>query len=134
MKKTILIVDDDQVIQKTASMRLRAAGYDVVSAADSAEALRAIGGHSPDIILLDLNFPPDIGFGGVGCWDGVQLLKWVRGINPWARFIIVTGDDQATVSAKGLADPRITVFRKPLNYEALLATISSMLGVAAVGA
>ena len=130
LKKTILVVDDDQVIRKTTSIVLEAAGYNVATAEDPSEALRAINGqngHTPDIILLDLNFPPDVSCGGVASWDGVQLLQWVGSSNADARFIIVTGDDKDTVSAKGLRNPAITVFRKPLDYRALLATISTML-------
>jgi CheY-like chemotaxis protein len=137
LKKTILVVDDDQVIRKTTSIMLEAAGYNVATAKDSSEALRAINGqngHTPDIVLLDLNFPPDVSFGGIASWNGVQLLQWVRSSNADVRFIIVTGDNPATVRAKGLTDPAITVFRKPLDYAELLVTISTMVGEGDVAA
>ena len=40
MNKKILVVDDNDVILKTISLRLQGAGYDVITARDGAEAVR----------------------------------------------------------------------------------------------
>ncbi|MEI9865127.1 MAG: response regulator [Limisphaerales bacterium] len=65
--KRILIVDDNEVILKTVSLKLQGAGYKVVTALDGAEAVAAVRREAPDLILLDISFPPDVG--GVE-WDG----------------------------------------------------------------
>ena len=40
-RKKILIVDDNEVIIKTLSMKLKSSGYDVIAATDGSEAVSA---------------------------------------------------------------------------------------------
>ena len=54
-KMNILIVEDDEDLNKAYQMIISSAGHDVSSAFDGKQALEAIkGGLSPDIIFLDL--------------------------------------------------------------------------------
>src|SRR6266536_1626625 len=59
-RRKILIVDDDAVILKALSLKLESAGYAVATAVDGADALRGLREEMPDLVLLDINFPPDI--------------------------------------------------------------------------
>src|ERR1041385_4351581 len=59
-QKKLLIIDDDAVVLKATSMRLQAAGYSVVTAIDGSSAIHALRKEKPDLILLDLSFPPDV--------------------------------------------------------------------------
>src|SRR5688572_6603246 len=68
--KKILIVDDDAVIIKTTSLKLKAQGYEVSSAMDASEAMTAVRQSRPDLILLDISFPPDVGID----WDGFKII------------------------------------------------------------
>jgi DNA-binding response OmpR family regulator len=53
----ILLVDDDQGIQKVFAKRLKTAGYEVLQALDGEQALEQARTHSPDLIILDLMLP-----------------------------------------------------------------------------
>ena len=53
----ILVVDDEPDAVDLVEFNLKSAGYEVVTAADGAEALKKAKAHSPDLILLDLNLP-----------------------------------------------------------------------------
>src|SRR6516162_10028083 len=66
--RRILVVDDDKLILKTTSFKLKAAGYEVLTAEDGGSAIRQVRQLRPDVILLDLNFPPDVGHGGGIPW------------------------------------------------------------------
>src|SRR4051812_17745709 len=55
--KKVLIVDDDAVVLKAASMKLKSEGYGVITAVDGASAMAAVRQSSPDVILLDIEFP-----------------------------------------------------------------------------
>src|SRR5256885_1248719 len=67
-RKKILVVDDDPIIVKTLSMTLNAQGYQVVSATDGAEAIGVINKEDPDMMLVDVGLPPDLG--GARLCDG----------------------------------------------------------------
>src|SRR5256886_14535150 len=69
MKHTILIVDDEPDAVEMIQFNMKAAGYDVVTAADGAEALKKARSVLPDLILLDLMLPEV---------DGVEVCKVLR--------------------------------------------------------
>jgi len=52
--KKILLVDDEKDLVETVSFRLKASGYDVVTAYDGQEALTKTRLEKPDLIILDL--------------------------------------------------------------------------------
>ena len=51
------MVDDEPTILELLSGSLRFAGFDVVTAASGAEALRAVAASRPDLVLLDVMMP-----------------------------------------------------------------------------
>lgn len=57
MKKTILIVEDEQALNNAYKMILEAEGYNVLSAFNGSEALEITKETEPDLILLDLRMP-----------------------------------------------------------------------------
>ena len=62
--RRILVVDDNKVILKTITAKLKESGYEVLTAEDGGSAIRQVRQLEPHLILLDLNFPPDVGSGG----------------------------------------------------------------------
>src|SRR6266566_3624213 len=65
----ILVVDDEPDAVDLVEFNLKSAGYEVVTAADGAEALKKAKAHSPDLILLDLMLPEV---------DGLEVCKILR--------------------------------------------------------
>ena len=63
MAKKILIVDDEPNIVKMLESRLKANGYEVVTARDGQEAIEKVASDSPDLIILDLMLPKIDGYG-----------------------------------------------------------------------
>jgi CheY-like chemotaxis protein len=57
MSKKILVVDDEPAILNLVENRLRANGYDVVTAADGEEGVQKAKAENPDLILLDIMMP-----------------------------------------------------------------------------
>jgi CheY-like chemotaxis protein len=60
--KRILLVEDDRFLRKAAEVRLRRAGYTVITAADGEEAIATASATRPDLVLLDLIMPRMQGF------------------------------------------------------------------------
>ncbi len=54
---TVLLVEDDPDIRHLVSHKLRTGGFDVIEAADGAEALDQARRHHPDVIVLDVRMP-----------------------------------------------------------------------------
>jgi DNA-binding response OmpR family regulator len=59
--KTILIIDDDERVAAAVAIRLRAAGYRVLTAADGVEGLKMAAHHRPDLVVLDVWMPSGVG-------------------------------------------------------------------------
>jgi two-component system KDP operon response regulator KdpE len=65
------VVDDDPQLSRALRITLRAAGYEVVNAADGRTALHEAAAEHPDLVILDLGLP-DL--------DGTEVLA---GLRPW---------------------------------------------------
>lgn len=114
--KKILIVDDDEAIQKALSLRLRVANYLVSNVYDAAMAMTVARQELPDLILLDVSMP-----GG----SGLQVAERIRG-EPATRdtpLIFATGSAKPGLKEKALAFGPVAFFEKPYDPDTLLAAI-----------
>lgn len=57
-----LVVDDDAAARTRARFELRAAGFEVIEAADGLAAIEAVRSRHPDLVLLDVQMPGIDGF------------------------------------------------------------------------
>ena len=69
MKPKILVVDDEPEAVELVEFNLRQAGFDVVTAADGAEALKRARAAAPSLVVLDLMLPE---------LDGLEVCKILR--------------------------------------------------------
>jgi len=127
-KRKILIVDDSLIVLKVLEMKLRAAGYETRTAVDGSEALEKATSEQPDLVIMDINFPPDISQGGIA-WDGFKIIEWMRysGSAGMAPAIIITSDELEKHRSKALAAGAAAVFQKPISLPILLDTIKECL-------
>ena len=63
MKTSVLVVEDDEVLNQLLVMALRKAGYEMSSARFWSDARRQIEMQAPDVVLLDMNLPDAEGLG-----------------------------------------------------------------------
>ena len=128
-RKKILVVDDNPVILKALSFKLNAADFDAVTAEDGAEAVRAVRDQQPDLIIMDVNFPPDVGSGGGVPCDGFLIMDWLRrlGLATKTPFIIITGGGPVEPKRRALAAGAVGFFQKPLDYVELIGLIRQTL-------
>jgi CheY-like chemotaxis protein len=131
--KRILVVDDNLVIRKVVEMKLKASGYQVQTAVDASAAISSIKKEIPDVILLDLLFPPDPMDVGMH-WDGFAIIRWVRNMSEVSEVpvIIISGTDPAKYRDRCLAAGAAAYLHKPLNMDELISTIQKALGQAAI--
>ncbi len=127
--RKILVVDDNPVVLKAFEMKLKANGFNVITAADGSNVVSTAGQESPDLIILDVNFAPGGGTGGAQ-WNGLTILQWLGRFQEVAAIpvIIVTGEDPAKHKDKLMAAGAVAFFQKPVDFGKLLATILEILG------
>jgi CheY-like chemotaxis protein len=129
--KKILVVDDDKIILKTLSIVLNSNGYQVFTAADGPEAATIVTQERPDLILLDILFPPDAANVGGALQDGFFIIEWLRrmGEAKDIPIIIISGDKSVKDKKHALeAGGVVGFFPKPIDRIALLAAIRATLG------
>lgn len=127
-RKRILIVDDSLVFRKTTAFKLKKFGYETLVAEDGPAAIQQIRSR-PDLILLDLNFPPDVAHGGGVPWDGPLILSWLRRMHDAQHIpvIVVTGADWDEYSERCEDAKVVDVFVKPIDHAALVSAIRKAL-------
>ncbi|MEW6162090.1 MAG: response regulator [Nitrospirota bacterium] len=80
----ILVVDDDLHIQRLYKEELTEEGYEVVVAANGAEAMEMFERESPDLVTLDIRLPDA---------DGIYLLRQMKEKRPKLPIIMSTAYD-----------------------------------------
>src|SRR5690348_13952729 len=69
VRPLILIVEDQPDLRRLYAQQLTMSGFDVIEAANGAEAVRWTSAHSPDVVLMDLSLPVLDG------WEATRRLK-----------------------------------------------------------
>lgn len=89
MPARVLVVDDDLDLLKALNLRLRSAGYEVISAQDGLTATQLAVKMQPDVIILDIGMP-----GGDGHVVGRRLRS--NPITTTIPVIYLTARDSVT--------------------------------------
>ena len=123
----VLVVDDDPVILKTVGIKLSRAGFEVVTGHDGAEAITTARKEHPDVIVLDVFFPPDVSL----AWDGIGVMKWLQRLENGHTppIIIITGLSTDQIREKALAAGALAFFQKPIDNDGLIEAINRALEV-----
>lgn len=129
-RKKILVIDDNEIILKTTSMKLQSAGYQVFTALDGSEGVAAVRREKPDLVLLDITFPPDVS--GVS-WDGFRIMDWLHRVDESNKIpiIIISGVVEEKNKQRAAASGAVAFFPKPVNYDEMLKVIRATLGTEA---
>jgi len=127
--KKILVVDDNEVILKTISLKLQGAGYKVITALDGSEAVACARKEVPDLILLDISFPPDVD--GVP-WDGFRIMEWFHRLDTAKKIpvIIITGSEDSKYKDRAVTSGAVAFFHKPIDHDDLLKVVRATFGTA----
>lgn len=121
-KKKILLVDDEPSLVLLMEARLKASGYEVLSAGDGITGLEMAKREKPDLMILDLMLPRMDGYKVCG------LLKKDSRYNkiPILMFTARAEDEDLKMGQEVGADAYVT---KPFEPKALLKKIQELLGV-----
>lgn len=116
----VLVVDDEAGVRRMVRAVLSRAGFDVVEAADGAEALAVLNGRQLfDLVVLDVRMPG---------MDGFEVLEHLRGIAPTLPVVVSSGYSAEDLSPAHVSDPATTILPKPYAASELLEHVRSAVG------
>jgi two-component system chemotaxis response regulator CheY len=116
----IVVVDDSKLMRNLLRHILEQAGYEVDTWEDvtAGEVVERIGTSQPDLVLTDYQMP--------GC-NGLTVAKMARKAKPGIPVVVLTSSHDPTV-LEALKRQEVTcILHKPLQEQALLATLAKAL-------
>lgn len=114
---TVLVVEDEPLINQAVGDRLRAEGHQVFSAYDGPGAVAAFAEHRPDVVVLDVMLP---GF------DGLEVCRRIQQRRPVPVLMLTARDDEADVLV-GLGVGADDYLTKPFRMRELVARVAALL-------
>ncbi|MGO8686263.1 MAG: response regulator transcription factor [Candidatus Dormibacteria bacterium] len=113
----ILVVDDEPSITDFIQLGLHHEGYEVATAADGRQGLRAVDEFKPDLVILDIMMPR---------LDGFELCRAIAG-EARRGIIILSARDETTDRVRGLELGADDYLVKPFEFAELLARVRAVL-------
>ena len=111
----LLIVDDNQDVLTQLKWGLASEAYTLHLASRVDEALDIFRKTRPGVVTLDLGLPPHVDSSEEGFRGLVEMLK----INPSAKIIVVTGNDERENALQAIKLGAFDFFRKPIDLAEL---------------
>jgi DNA-binding NtrC family response regulator len=110
MKPSILIVDDDEVMQQTLSDVLKKRGYEIFLVGSGNGALAVIKKNVIDLVLLDMRLP-DV--------DGIDVLKKIKELDTEILVIMMTAYSDVQTAVSAMKSGAYHYINKPFELEEL---------------
>ncbi len=120
MAKRVLVVDDEPNIVLSLEFLMRRAGFEVQVARTGGEALRALEGQPPDLVLLDVMMPEV---------DGYEVCERIRARPEWrkTKIVMLTARGREAERERGLALGADAYVTKPFSTRELVDRVKRML-------
>ena len=110
----ILLVDDEKAFADTLAFRLQARGIPTAVAYRGEDALEVLDRPELEVVLLDLNMP------GL---HGLDALRRIKGQRPDVEVILLTGEANLSVAAKGMRRGAGDYLLKPVDCAVLFESL-----------
>lgn len=114
LKKSILIVDDDEGICKTLTLILERDGYETETSGTGREAIEKARGRFFNVAILDIKLPD---------MEGVELLAPLKEMHPDMEVIMFTGYASLETAVCALNGDASAYITKSMNMDEMLAII-----------
>jgi two-component system, cell cycle sensor histidine kinase and response regulator CckA len=118
--ETILVVDDDEMLRKTAEKMLKGYGYRVLRAKDGNEALNISGSHDGPIHLM----LTDVVMPGM---SGRDLSEQLKSTVPEIKVLYMSGYTNDAIAHHGILEKDVEFIQKPFTREGLATKVREVL-------
>ncbi|MBC8258198.1 MAG: sigma-54-dependent Fis family transcriptional regulator [SAR324 cluster bacterium] len=112
--KTVLFVDDEQVVRKSIEQWLVLADYEVLLCESAKEAIRQLTPHFPGVVVTDVKMTG---------MSGVELLQYIVRECPDIPVILLTGHGDIAMAVESIQQGAYDFIEKPYDPERLLEAI-----------
>lgn len=116
-KVSILLVEDEENLQEALKLNLELEGYEVTSAYDGVEALKAVQSEHFDLMILDVMLPE---------LDGISVCETIRLQNNDIPILILSAKNSSADRVLGLKKGADDYLTKPFNLEELLLRVDKL--------
>ncbi|MFQ5349011.1 MAG: sigma-54-dependent transcriptional regulator [Thermoanaerobaculia bacterium] len=115
---SILVVDDEEVLQDVLTSLLKEEGFETRSARSGAEGLALLEQEEIDLVLLDLMLPDT---------SGLEVLKRIRAEDPEQQIIVITAYSSIESAIDAMREGAFHYIPKPFKNEEVLLTVRKAL-------
>jgi two-component system, cell cycle sensor histidine kinase and response regulator CckA len=118
-QRTILVVDDEDIVRGLIARTLMEGGYRVLQASHGAAAigLLELQAQEVDLVICDLVMP---------ILGGRELSAWMKDHCPELPLLFISGYPKAYLEAHHLYDATVPMLRKPFLPSRLLETVEEL--------
>jgi CheY-like chemotaxis protein len=118
-QRTILVVDDEDIVRELVARTLEEAGYRVLQASHGAAAIGVLErqARAVDLVICDLVMP---------VLGGREVSDWMKEHCPALPLLFISGYPRAYLEAHHLYDPTVPMLRKPFLPSRLLETVGEL--------
>jgi two-component system cell cycle sensor histidine kinase/response regulator CckA len=119
--ETILLVEDEEVVQRVTAVILQNGGYTVLEATDGEEALRLVQEHNGnpiDLVVTDVVMPRI---------SGVRLAKYLFALCPKIKVLYMSGYMDNALIQQEILKPGMPYIQKPFTPEDLARKVREVL-------
>jgi two-component system, probable response regulator PhcQ len=114
-QRTILAVDDEQMILKAIQRTLRNEDYNLLTANSAEEGLRMLEGREVDMVISDQNMP---------FITGLEFLQKIKADHPGTLTMMLTGEKEIEIAVQAINHAGVYKFiLKPWDDDDLKVTI-----------
>ena len=121
--KSVLVVDDKEMMRDSVGSTLTRAGFAVRTAVDARSALKEIAVKRPDVVVTDLNMPG---------MTGVELVAEIHSIDDELPVILMTAFGTIETAVKAMKNGAYDYITKPFEGDEMIIAVKRAIGHAAV--
>jgi two-component system response regulator RegA len=115
LPRSILIVEDDEVLRERLARAFRDRGYDATEACDHGSAIEAAQKESPEYVVVDLRMPGK---------SGIDVVRDLLALDPSTLAVVLTGYGSIATAVEAVRAGAIDYLTKPADADDIIAAFN----------
>jgi len=111
---TVLVIDDEPVLQDVLGTLLRKNGFEYVSATNASDGMRALRDDDVDVVLLDIMLPDR---------NGIDVLPEIKAFDPQLPVVVITAYSSIESAIEAMRQGAFHYVPKPFKNDEVLHVI-----------